>query len=627
MSKQSSTQLPSIFRNGLVQVGAPRGSVPASLAIASGECGSVFAGTTVGLFRSAGQLGSKDFRWVRLSSAPAGILAVAVSPTFEHDNILIVGTNRGIFCSVDGGSNWLPAKLPRNHLAITTIEFSPNFASDGIAVAGTLSDGILYSDSYGKSWISRNFGLDDGLVLDVAFSPEFSDDATLFASTDKSVYYSYNGTLAWKLLDFPDKAWPILSLAVSPLFKINQTIYAGTEETGLFRSVDAGVHWCSVGFQTLCINSLAATTDGVLAATDVGIFQLRDLDDNWKCVWAESTVLNLCYLSEITFASVFGSGIWVADNLMSWHPLPDLAARALVGVAIAPPNMHANEVFMFGPTEGLWSSKDGGLDWFDVGGELPDPGVNDLAISPCYADNRTLAAATPSGVLISTDACGHWFVSLSGCAELIVFSDNGALLAACLGVDGILVSTDLGNTWTNVSVPWDPKSKILSLAVSNAGDLYIACYIGVQGTLEIWQGKSGQFKLQFSEQFFKYHVVRLYIPVSPDRHWYASLGNRVLEFDPLTENLAITTTVFDRESESESIISMIGIDSVGGLVLLANTGRHLYKSVDAMVWSRVHDFGDDRCIALTRSSNYSADNPVFALMLGGILWKGVPTLT
>lgn len=623
MTNQLYTQEPLIFPQGLVRLGTPRGSAPSSLAIISGECQSVLAGTTIGLFRSAGQPGSKDFMWARLASSPADILVVAVSPNFEDDGVLLVGTSNGIFCSGDGGFNWSPARLPRENLAVITIKFSPNFSSDGIVLAGTLGDGILYSDRHGKSWISRNFGLEDGAVFEVAFSPEFKCDTTLFAATDKAMYYSYNGALAWKQLDFPSKAPPILSLAISLAYRHSRTIYVGTEESGLFRSIDGGEHWSPAGVPASCINSLLATPVGLLAATDLGIFESLDFGDSWKCVLAESTVLNLCDVNGLSCASVSGRGVWMTDNLMAWHPLPDLVARAVVGIAVAPQAELADEVFMFGRTEGLWWSNDGGCAWVDIGGDLPSLGLSDLAISPCYANNRMVAAATSSGILISNDAGRHWIVSFSGCADSIVFSENGKYLAASIGVDRIIVSADLGDTWINVLVPWDSNVKVLSLAVSNTGQLYIACFISVLGILEIWQGISGHFKRVLSEQHYENYAVGLYIPVSPDRHWYASFGNRVFKFDPLLDNRSASTAVFDVGVQDENIICMVGFNSADGLVLLTNTGRNIYKSIDAMVWSIAYDFAGDRCIALTHSSKYSGDASIFVLMLGGLLCKGV----
>ena len=627
MRIQSGTQVPTVFPKGLIRLGAPGGSVPTSLTIISGESQSVLAGTNIGLFRSVGSMGSKDFKWVRLCAAPTDILVVAASPNFDKDGVLLVGTSNGIYCSDDRGSNWSPARLPRTNLSVISIRVSPNFASDGIVVAGTLSDGILYSDSRGKSWTGRNFGLEEGAVLEIAFSPEFTDDTTLFAATDKSLYYSYNGALAWKHLDFPEEASPILGLAILPGFGHKRTIYAGTENSGLFLSIDFGGHWSAVDLPALCINSLLSTPAGLLAATEIGIFETSYLSDTWKCVLGVSSVLNLCHSAGLFCASTSGGGIWMADEQSLWHPLPEVADRSVTGVAIAPQTQCASEVLMFGPAKGLWWSNDGGCAWANIGGELPSHGVSDLAISPRYANNRLVVVATPSGVLISNDGCRRWTVSLLGCADLTAFSENGEYLAANLGVDGIYISADLGNTWVKVLVPWDSNSKVLSLAVSNTGQLYIACFITATGILQIWKGISGQFKLVLKHQQYENHKVCLYTPVFQSRHWYASVGNLVLKFDPLTDNHVISTVVFEVEAHEENIICMVGIDSAEGLVLLVNTGKYIYRSVDADEWGVAYDFGDYRCISLTHSSNYSIGDPVFALMVGGLLFKGVLTLS
>src|SRR5262249_54136790 len=146
--------------------------------------------------------------------------------------------------------------MPIASSAVVAISFSPNYAVDGILLAGTVEDGIFYSNTRGARWQTNGFGLLDASVFCLGFSPNFSRDTTTFAGTDTTLYFSYNGAMAWKQLPFPEGAAPALSLAVSPHYEQDQTLLVGTESQGLHRSTDRGRTWRAVNLPASCINVL-----------------------------------------------------------------------------------------------------------------------------------------------------------------------------------------------------------------------------------------------------------------------------------------------------------------------------------------------------------------------------------
>ena len=172
---------PKLANAQVTKLGGPQAGSVAALAVGPAAGATVFAGTQVGLFRLEDGQGAEPREWERLANAPLGIFSLAVSPSFAQDHTLVAGTNTGIYVSRDAGETWLAADMPISGSVAIAISFSPNFAADGILLAGTLEDGIFYSHDRGAHWQSNGFGLLDATVYCLAFSPSFGRDTTIFA--------------------------------------------------------------------------------------------------------------------------------------------------------------------------------------------------------------------------------------------------------------------------------------------------------------------------------------------------------------------------------------------------------------------------------------------------------------
>jgi hypothetical protein len=111
-------------------------------------------------------------------------------------------------------------------------------------LAGTTDDGVWASFDAGGTWLDDNAGLPAGLRLveSIAFSPAFAADRTVFiALQDQGVWRSTDGALTWQ----PTGAGllgPPARLAVSTSFAQDRTLFAGTFG-GTCVSRDAGATW------------------------------------------------------------------------------------------------------------------------------------------------------------------------------------------------------------------------------------------------------------------------------------------------------------------------------------------------------------------------------------------------
>ena len=93
------------------------------------------------------------------AGASAGVTCLASEP-LEGQTVLC-GLAGGILVSRDGGQNWASARVPSPPPMLTSLVLSPNFLLDGVAMAGTMQDGVLRSSDQGSSWTIWNLGLLD----------------------------------------------------------------------------------------------------------------------------------------------------------------------------------------------------------------------------------------------------------------------------------------------------------------------------------------------------------------------------------------------------------------------------------------------------------------------------------
>lgn len=170
-----------------------------------------------------------------------GPLATTTLAATGHD--IFAGVKGGILRSSNCGADWFAAVLPPPAPLISALAISPNFEQDGVLIAGTAEDGIFVSTDRGVQWQPWNFGLLDLAVYAAAFSPHFGNDQTILIGTQTGIFRSKNGGRAWRSVSFPMDAAPVLSLCPSPDFGRDHRWFAGTEANGLYVSEDNGDSW------------------------------------------------------------------------------------------------------------------------------------------------------------------------------------------------------------------------------------------------------------------------------------------------------------------------------------------------------------------------------------------------
>ena len=214
---------------------------------------------------------------------------VAVSPCFETDRSVFAAVKGGILRSSDAGETWFTTAFPAPPPLFSSLAISPDFERDGIVIASTLEDGVFSSTDRGVHWQPWNFGLFDLNVLCLAISPQWRDDETVYAGTETGIYRSGNGGRAWRITGFPTEFAPVLCMAtLMDPDTCRSRLIVGTETHGLHASYDQGETW-----QGLAPDSLSAAVNQIHVAcksdarspmyilVDNGIMRSDDHGDTW----------------------------------------------------------------------------------------------------------------------------------------------------------------------------------------------------------------------------------------------------------------------------------------------------------------------------------------------------------
>jgi hypothetical protein len=126
-------------------------------------------------------------------------------------------------------------------------------------------------------------GPEGGIITALAIDPQSPD--TLYAGIEEhGVYKSTNGGASWAVVNTGLTDMRILSLAAAPSTPV--TLYAGTY-FGVFKSIDGGASWSesNVGLTDTTVTALAVdkTTPATLyAGTGSGVFKSTNSGANWN---------------------------------------------------------------------------------------------------------------------------------------------------------------------------------------------------------------------------------------------------------------------------------------------------------------------------------------------------------
>jgi photosystem II stability/assembly factor-like uncharacterized protein len=391
---------------------------------------------------------------------------IVVSSGFIGNQTIYVAGFAGLFKSMDGGSSW-QEQSTLSRCGPINVSLSPDFANDSSVAVSTYRDGVFLSVNGGAAWSAINDGLETENVpgrtfmvrsYEVAFSPAYETDSTLFLATGNRLFKKVGRENSWTPVPLKAASSWLLSLrkyanftkgrgrgpriAFSPDYSQSGVMFAATPEGDFFRSRNGGGSFAYVGNAGTRIYSLfslagddepgsfvAGSRNAVYLSTDGGL--------NWKSI---STGLGIGELDrsggavKVAISSQFpddgfmlaatrGGAFRTVDGGSLWQRLPvtkNDEERMADVVAISPD--FANDqmllVNIFG--RGLYRSIDGGATFAQVDAERMSqnlslspltafpPTVMSLVFSPSFVSDRTIFAVSDLEVLKSADSGLSW---------------------------------------------------------------------------------------------------------------------------------------------------------------------------------------------------------------------------
>ncbi len=192
------------------------------------------------------------------------------------------------------------------------------------------------------------------------------------------------------------------------------TMFAGTTDAGLFKSVDSGTTWREIGsgLPESGINAVVISDAILFATAGGGVFKSTDGGADWTQVDNDS----------INFANVL-----IADPTTS----TTLYAGSLI--------------------EGVLKSTDGGQNWTVSNNGITDWGILSLVMDP--SDPKTLYAGTANGnVFKSVDAAASWAETGLTANQVLALAVNPLTSTIVYAGDtqGLFKTTEGGSSWTKI---------------------------------------------------------------------------------------------------------------------------------------------------------------------------------
>ncbi len=381
----------------------------------------------------------------------------------DDPSSVLVGTDAGLFRSVDGGQSYVPLPIKGTSAPVTALAIDP--ANSQRFFVGT-SQGLYRSTDAGQSWELKSNGLVRRVAEWVTLSPGTPGDVLLL--TQEGPYLSRKGGDAWTL---SKQGLGALSPSKG-VVAADPSLYFVTSGDGLFRSTNQGVSWSEpapsfdAGTQVVAVDADPFDANVLLAslAGSRGTFRSTDRGLSWSHVDAD---LPLAEPTDISFArnvpgrvyaSFNGKGIYRSESRGDSWAAHGLNGQTVDEVEPAPSNSAyvysrvAGGIQFFDPAIGSWQSAT-----TNPARPALDMAVDALVPTTAYAGvDHSGASGETGGLYRTTDGGRHWtrLVGLLDTFDVVSVATHPAesgILYVATRDGGAFRSTDGGVTWSELS--------------------------------------------------------------------------------------------------------------------------------------------------------------------------------
>lgn len=283
---------------------------------------------------------------------PSGTSGYVFTTSVAIDDTVFLGTDHGVYRSVDRGANWTHITSGLTNQTVRSIAIGWTFnistyvfeANSSTPVFVGTAGGVFKGTMDGSSWTAINSGLSDTNVKDIEIDQ--SNFTELYAATPSGVFRSDDGGTTWALKNSGMEGKSVIKI-VSDYG--NLKLYALTADNILYVSDLYSVSLADESWSVVSNASLGATMNdvsllnargyNVWLGTTGGVRKSDSLGTSWSSQNGgfSSSVVSMVtsdYLeTNIAYAALTGGGVYRMTNEASgvWAPintgLSDLATK------------------------------------------------------------------------------------------------------------------------------------------------------------------------------------------------------------------------------------------------------------------------------------------------------------
>jgi photosystem II stability/assembly factor-like uncharacterized protein len=522
----------------------------------------------------------------------ASIDALAVDPVTA--TTVYAATPGGFYKTTNGGTTWshiVTNGIPNVGSNTSHLLFDPH--APGTLYAdnhdGTDPALIIKSTNGGVTWTGAGGG------LPAVFGPRalLADPGTAgvfyAAFCTDGIYKTTNGGTSWFPTSTGLAATPcILSLAVDPLTPT--TLYAGQGQSDpspaqVFVSIDSGGTWTGTTLVGVEATGLATgAPNRVLAGTQgSGIFRSVDAGGSWvpSNTGLRNHLVNGIALDPSAPSTIYlgvDNGLYItSDGGTTWtrasDPLFDHGAGQVVVDPSAPATVYA------AAGGGVVKTIDAGASWTFCPGS--NGFIHTLSIDPA-APSHLFTGGYTGGVRKSLDGCATWATANTGLTDDFVQAFAVApgapstLYVAAL-FQGIFRSSDTAATWglinTGLPVPGDGLPRVVAAAPSAPTTVYASI-----GSQMFRSADSGDHWTLASGGLPDDGDLRMALvdPTHPDRVYIVSEGGFSDGFVMGTADGGTTWASLTADIQNPGV-SRIELDATNGILYAGSNGSGLFR--------------------------------------------------
>ncbi len=307
----------------------------------------------------------------------------SLTQSSKDPDLLLAGTNRGIWRSANGGDRWelLDTAATPGLINIESLAVDPRDAD--VIYAGTWYLPYKTTDG-GKTWnITKTGIIDDSDIF--AIEIDDSNPDHVIASACSGIYETRNAGASWRKVNgIPSQSRRTRSILQNP--GRPETIYAGTTE-GFWMSTNGGTDWkVTTNRQSFEVNAIAVHPEHpdvvYIGTNNYGVMVSRDGGRNFApsnggysgrrayAVVPDREKPGRVYATTINTAT--GGGYFYVSNDAgeTWQLSARNMPPRLIAYSILQDARDANIIYL-GTNYGLYRSADRGASWSPMGAPKP----------------------------------------------------------------------------------------------------------------------------------------------------------------------------------------------------------------------------------------------------------------